>query len=203
MEPFTLASAYATIVGLIGTFASGRGQRQSLDMGEFLEWLVAHGHNEIKAAIESNHATAISIKASLSEGRSELLARLDAIDTSLATLSLGQGPFEALAASLRPNANLSTQAIDILVAFEEAQAGAAIEHTAYDGVTLIFTDGIGNSSFAPSEARFYDSDVDALVSSGLILLSYSEKGNRIFRFTRAASELAAIVAKRRVDEHQS
>ncbi|MDP1663746.1 MAG: hypothetical protein Q8L79_01365 [Methylobacter sp.] len=102
MDPVSASTSFATIVGLLSDFVSHRKNKQSLEITDFVEWLRAHGHSEIMQAIESNHVTAISIKAVLAEGQETLLGRLQSIEHSLATLCAKQGPFGDVAESLYP-----------------------------------------------------------------------------------------------------
>lgn len=102
MDPVLASASFATIVGLLSDFVSHRKDRQSLEMADFAEWLRLHGHGEIMQAIESNHVTAISIKAVLSEDREILHGRLKNIEHNLAILCAKQGPFGDVAESLYP-----------------------------------------------------------------------------------------------------
>lgn len=189
MDPLTLAGSFATIVGLMADFASSRGQKDVLDIREFLEWLGTHGHNDLKDLIEKNHATTISIKASLAEGKSELLQQLSKIEGMLGALTVGQGPLEDLAFSLRPDSIVSQQCAEILIAYENLQAGKALEQQKLDGTYLLFLDGNGNGAYQPSDPRFFETDLGELVELRLLSVSHNGKGQRIFHITRRGGDI--------------
>jgi len=193
MEPVSLAFAYATITGLLADFISRRGQQDVLEVKDFTEYLRTHGHNEIVELIQRNTETTIGIKASLSEGRSELLARFSAIENLLAALSAGQGPLGELALTLLPKSTLSKQAVEILVAFERAGAGSALLNHTGEGVHLLFLDGTGTERFEPSEPRFFEADLDELVGNDLCSLSFNKNGAKLFQLTRRGARIARSV----------
>lgn len=189
MDPLTLAGSFATIVGLMADFASSRGHKDVLEIREFLDWLGSHGHNELKGLIESNHATTISIKASLAEGKDELLQQLSKIEGMLGALTVGQGPLEELAISLRPDSVISQQGAEILQSYEQTQAGKALEQHTFNGTYLLFLDGNGNGAYQPSDPRFFSTDLDELVELRLLTLSHNGKGQRIFQLTRRGADI--------------
>lgn len=193
MEPTSLVFSFATIVGLMADFASSRGQHDVLEIKDFTEWLRTHGHDEVISHIQRNTETTISIKASLAEGRSELLARLSAIENLLAALSASQGPLGDLALSLSPRSTLSPQAVEILVAYERAEAGKALLHHTLDGAHLLFMDGAGSHGFEPSEPRFFEADLEELLNNDLFSLSYNKSGGKLFQLTRRGARVARSV----------
>jgi hypothetical protein len=196
MDPALIATSYASIIGLVCNFISGRDQKKSAELGEFLEWLIRHGHEETRRLVESSHATTVSLKAILNSGHDEILSRLCEIELSLVALSGAHGAFAELAKALHPDNGLSDQSCEVLMAFEHAGAGRALELSTYDGKSLIFMDGTRNSQFSPRDPRFYEADIDELVRSGLLLLSHNAKGGRVLTLTRTAAKLAAILIER-------
>ena len=191
MEPVSAATTFAALVSLLADFAASRGHRDILEIKEFTDWLASHGHSELKQKIEANHQTTVSIKAALSEGRSDLLARLERIEGLLTTLSVGEGPISDLAASIAPESMLPAQAKAFLVAFETTNAGTALEvQYLSDGTKLHFVDGTGNNTYEPDDPRFLNDDLDLLVSLELLSLSHNGKRERLFRITRRGADVA-------------
>lgn len=195
MEPLTLAASFATIVGLMADFASSRKQGDPLELTEFVEWLRFHGHTELLSAIEKNAATTTSIKASLAEGRQELLSRLSSIEGLLGSLMVGQGPLEQLALSVHPDAVLSPQAIAVLQAYEDCQAGKALLHFTFDGPHFTFLDGSSSSSYQPQEPRFLEDDLAHLVDLSLLTLSHNKRGEKVLHLTRRGSAVARSMTR--------
>jgi hypothetical protein len=191
MEPVSAAATFATLVSLMADFAASRGHKDVLEIKEFTEWLARHGHSELKEKIEANHQTTVSIKAALSEGRSELLARLERIEGLLATLSIGEGPISDLAASIAPESMLPAQAKAFLVAFETTNAGTALEvQYLSEGTKLHFIDGKGNNSYLPDDPRFLNDDLNLLLKLEMLSLSHNGNGDRLFRITRRGADVA-------------
>jgi ABC-type transporter Mla subunit MlaD len=111
MDLLTPANALATIVQLLGVFAQERQTAKDASHQEFIEWLQYHKHEQLVSLISNTAAIQSEVAALLKEDRAELKAKLEAIDTTLATiLSRVQG-FGALALTIAPNSALSEQAI--------------------------------------------------------------------------------------------
>ncbi len=193
MDPLTAAGSFASIVGLVANFASGRGHQDVLEIREFMEWLRFHGHHEVLAQIESNAAATASIKAALSEGKHELLARLGNIESLLTALTIDQGSLHALAVSVNPARSLSPQSIAILHAFEQASAGKALLMQDLEGESLIFLDGARQSSYSPSEPRFFLADLKELVELQLLEADRNGQGKKLFLVTRRGATVASAL----------
>lgn len=133
---------------------------------------------------------AISINASLAEGRTELLARLAAIEKLLAVLASGQGPIGELALATSPRSALSHQAVQILVGFENAKAGKALVIHTFEGSRLVFLDGAGSHGFVPTDPRFFEADLEELLANDLCSLSFNGSGDKVFNLTRKGSRIA-------------
>lgn len=187
MDPLSAAGALATLVGLIGQYKSSRDAEAGKDFESFLTWLIQSGQNDLKSAIESNHTTAVSIKALLNVQRSDFVERLERIETALAGFASSVDGFETIAQASRPNAVLSEQALNILRFYETSKSGKLLELKVSGGVLLMSLDGGGN--YAPEDQRFVQDDLDALQVLGLLSVSLNSKGGRIFNFTRRAHHL--------------
>jgi hypothetical protein len=72
------ASAYATIVGLLSAFSSGRDAKNK-DIQHFIEWLSNHNHQELAEEIQKNQKTTIFVKAFLNKEIPEIQLKLDSI----------------------------------------------------------------------------------------------------------------------------
>lgn len=185
------AMIFAQIVSLMADYAAQKGSRDTLNIQEFVEWSTTHGHAELMRAIERNQAITIGVKAALSEGKTELLEKLRALDEKLTAVAAGLGPLDDIARATHPQAVLSAQARDLLTGFEQCEAESAIEIQEMAGNMLLFvgTGTNGDENFVPSEARFFDDDLAQLIGLGLLSLSHNRSGGRVFRPTRLGAQI--------------
>lgn len=194
MDALTLTGGFAAITGLMADFASARGHKDVLEVRDFLDWLRFHGHTELLDRIETNTAVSVGIKASFAEGRAELLEKLSSIEKLIGALTIGLGPLHELALAVRPDLALSQQSVAILAAYESAKAGKALLVTSFDGTNLVFLDGGGSAGFDPIDDRFFEADLDELVSLQLLALSFNDSGSKVFHMTRRGSAVANSLA---------
>lgn len=188
MDPLSIASAFATIVGLIGQFRGERSSRIQSTLDDFMKWLIESNHNELKELLENNAQASEGIKNILQEDRELFLEKLESINRALLSFASGISGFSAVAEAINPNAILSNQAISILTQFENYEASKVLENHTFDGMSLLFLDGNGgNIEF--HEPRFIEDDLKSLVELGLLRHDYNSKGENLYVFTRAASGL--------------
>ncbi|AOH37501.2 hypothetical protein BGP89_09060 [Luteimonas sp. JM171] len=188
MEPITTAAAFASIVGLLSDFVSHRDTSDAKGFDDFMAWLSENRHEELRNLLQSNTTTTLSIKALFNESRQEIIDRLSSLDKSLASVASGIDLYRGLAASIHPEALLSEQAMSVLGQFYDSGASKLLEGKMMSGVILLFIDGKNGTVEFP-EPRFIEDDLDTLLSLGLLGLTHNGKGERVFKFTRAAAVL--------------
>lgn len=188
MDPLSLASAFATIVGLIGQFRGERAGKTQLSLEDFQQWLEESHQNDIKSLLDQQSKMVEGIKIMLAEDRDIFLAKIQSINNALIAYSSPINGFSQIAEALNPNFCLSDQAISILKQFEDAEASKVLNHNTRAGLSLMFIDGKGGS-IAVTEQRFLESDLNNLVSLGLLIHSLSSKGSNLYTITREASNL--------------
>lgn len=187
MDPLTGAGALATLVGLIGQYKSSRDAASGKDFEGFLRWLIQAGQDDLKHAIEASHATSVGIKALLNVHYSDFVERLARIESALAGFASSVEGFEALAAITKPNSLLSSQALDFLRFYESSGSGKLLELKIMRRTEFHSLDASGG--WAADEPRFMEDDLCQLVNLGLLTVEHNKKGDRIFHFTRRASDL--------------
>ncbi|ATG88401.1 hypothetical protein [Methylomonas koyamae] len=74
-----MVEQFATIVGLVSAFSSGRGAKQALDIAEFQAWLFEHNHGDIVKFLNSDTKVTIFVKAYLNQQIPEIQSKLDTI----------------------------------------------------------------------------------------------------------------------------
>lgn len=72
-------SSYATIVGLLSAFTTGRDIQKGLEVDEFISWLIEHNHQRMVEEIQRDQATSIFVKAFLNREIPEIQLKLDSI----------------------------------------------------------------------------------------------------------------------------
>ena len=182
-----MIAEFAQVVGLLSAFTSGRSSSEILDVVEFLEWLSKHNHQDLREKIEGNHTTTISIKAMLNRGLEDLHEKLDRISAQVAILASKSEGVEDLALAYS-SVTLSDQAVEILSLMESSGAeffllSKALGQSAQD---LIISAG---PNYTCPETRFFQDDLRLMVSLGLLRQDYNSRGDPIFYYTRAASNL--------------
>jgi hypothetical protein len=183
----TMVAEFATIVGLLSAFSSGRSGHQQLELSEFLAWLSEHNHEDIKSSIESNQATTVSIKALLNKGLVDVHEKLDDISERLAMLSSRTNGVEDLAAAFARE-SISDQALEILTLMEENHSEYFLlsNELGAKQKRLILSPG---PNYLCKETRFFQDDLELMLSLGLLVQRYNPKGEPVFYYTRAASRL--------------
>jgi hypothetical protein len=67
MDPVTISTTLATIVGLLCNYRQEKGDREQLDHRTFIEWLEYHRHEEIKNLICNTYHLQSEVDALLRE----------------------------------------------------------------------------------------------------------------------------------------
>lgn len=195
MDPLTVTSAVATIVGLMSDFASSRHESRQATFDEFSVWLTEHRHEEVLKAILQSDQTVLSIKALLGTDRAVLADRLDRIDRAITAVAGSIDGLSALAMAVRPGAVLSSQALSLLRTYRAKVASKGIQLRAFAGHrSFMFLDG-QPGDFVITEPQFFDDDLATLVGLGLLRLEYNGKGDPTYAYTRASQALMAAGAE--------
>lgn len=190
----TLSSAFTSVVGLIGQFKSGRDATSGSDFNDFMTWLTKSNHHEIKMMIEANHATTIGIKSVLGQQSDQLNQALSKIDAAVAAFASTLEGFSEISAGLKPEFVISDQALSILKQFEGAKASSALERK-HRGHTLLYMLDGASGYIEADDIQFLEDDLMWLTELGLLRPDYNKGGERLFRYTRAASNLVKVTAK--------
>jgi hypothetical protein len=192
MEPFTGATAFATVVSLIAQFRAERAATKSLEAEEFMNWLSDSKHSELRALLEQNASTSVSIKSLLSVNQRELIEKLENLDSALAAYASALPQFKDLVASIRPKSVLSEQAVSILKQLEKSGGSKILEMPIKGNIILQIMDG-GGGFIDANDQRFLEDDLRTLVETGLLNRSINPSGNNLYSYTRAASQYVASI----------
>lgn len=197
MDPLTLSSSFATIVGLISNFIAERRNTDAVEINDFLKWVSEHGFEDLRVQIEANQQTAISIKALLAEGTEIVLERLTKLDNVMASVASEVQGVRELAVAISPNLAISEQAVNLLCQLEAKQASGFFALKFYGGSVFEIFEG-GQLDY--SEPRFIDDDLNTLVKLGFLRHEISSKGTDRYGFTRSASDYIKLLEKNALTE---
>ncbi len=181
-------TAFTTIVSLLSAYTTGRTVDQAADLQEFTTWLNEHNHYELSKLIKDNYKTSVSIKALLSQTRSELNDQLDSLATATTLLASRLPNIGDLARSLEPTVEISNQAYNILkgMSQEKIEYFIFVDEMVGAEIRLISNNG---KPLEIIEQQFIRDDLNTLVELGLLGLRYNDSGGEVYDFTRAASRL--------------
>lgn len=196
VEPIT---GFASIVGLISSFAAGRDAHEKAEVQEFFEWLSEHNFDEVRKALEQNQKSTIEIKAVLSVGLDELNRKLDHISQDLARLGSLPEEFVRLADVLgQDKSELSDQALEILRIFtdSEIQRCYTVQYLSEEYPTIDFYPK--KIDWSPKEPQYLEQDLAHLSEAGYF--EYTEREhNKEYQLTRpGAAKAAELLLARRV-----
>ena len=188
MDFLSLASAFSNIIALIGQFRSERAGKDQSTFNSFLEWLITSQHEDLAALVESNIEISKSIQGILQQDRQLILTEIENINKALLSYASAFKAFSDLALALGSPAILSNQALSILRQIEKASASKFLELNYYGGPALTMLDG-NSGVIDVDELRFLEDDISSLLDLKLLRLERNKNGERVFIYTRMASEL--------------
>lgn len=195
MDPF----AFATIVGLLATFQSGREGKR--DIEEFKHWLEENNHSNMVSIIENNQNIQQQLTAFMNQNHDQVMSQLSTLNDLMVSIASHMQGLGDIASSFAPNNGLSEQAVDVLRQFVSSGCtkmhrfiSRTLDVGSTDDYLLENKDGPDNIEY--SEPRFIEDDINSLVSTGLIIESKSSKDSITYTITRqAVSFIDAIDSK--------
>lgn len=100
-----------------------------------------------------------------------------------------------------PGARISGNALDFLRAFERSGSSEVLEIIVAMGRMIVPIDGgSSHETFQHTDWRFFEDDISTLLELGLLRLRYDDRSQRVFIFTRNASNLVQLLDGRQVPE---
>jgi len=171
MDPITISTTLATIVGLLCNYRQEKGDREQLNHRTFIEWLEYHRHEEIKNLICDTYHLQSEVDALLREDSQRLATKLNNIEEMLARLLSRVEGFAPVVESLHPGIELSSQALEVLSLFVTTESDRLVILHAPDGPKFALFPASGGSAptYRVAEPRLLDDDVRTLLELGLII----------------------------------
>ena len=192
MDPITLASAFATIVGLICSFRQEQAAEGSLTTDGFFKWLNDHKHEVIRHQIEGNAELLSGITELLQANRETLLERFDRINLLLAQLLSKMDGFQTVTHSIYPTIEFSEQAVGILRILVESGGEELILLHQMGGQPLLEVSGVYGISY--EESRFLEDDLDTLCKFNFVTRRRQSSIEQYFRLTRQGAKYIEYIS---------
>jgi len=193
MNPLTLSTAFASIVGLICNFKSERRSNSENEYESFMQWLESKNHGQQIEYIRRNKELEDGLKSLLLQNHENVISKLSVISEYLISISSQIGGLKEISHSISPNTKLSNQAISVLHQLEKSGGSYFIEIENFDGLSYQIVDAKGHIVY--SEKRFVKDDLETLIELDLLTSDYNSQGNRLFRITRNCVSLLSEIEK--------
>ena len=191
MDPLTASTTLATIVQLVGMFKQEQKDCKNAEHQEFVEWLEYHRHEDIKNLICNTAALQSEVVNLLRQDSVVILAKLDSINNTLATLLSQVEGFQGLSKVLLPSGELSDQAVSILSQLVASNSRNLIYGELSNGAVL---QPEGGEPFFYSSHLFLSDDIDTLERCGLLTQRECSSNNlKLYGITRAGAKYVETV----------
>ncbi|MFG0248364.1 MAG: hypothetical protein ACF8OB_05710 [Phycisphaeraceae bacterium JB051] len=192
MEPITLASAFATIVGLMGVFKAEQRAEETASINQYIEWLRQHQHEQLVDLILNNVELSNSIQSFLSIQHDEVMNKLQSLDQVISEVASHLASFKPITDAMSIKSRISLQAVSILRQLNEHNASKFAISKTFNGTTYKTWDRQPKDcSIEITEPRFIDDDLHILCELGLLRINSNQKGLQVFSLTRAGSIVGA------------
>jgi hypothetical protein len=190
--PEPLSTTFATLVGLIVNYRQEKSAKEALDHQKFIEWLDYHKHEEIKNLICNTAALQNEVDKLLRADHAIIIEKLDAVNSTLASLMSQVAEFRGLALAMMPDSEISDQAISILRQLVESDSKFII-YADYVNMVMLQLQSGGPVEF--TDQRFLKDDMNKLVGLGLLTPEYSDRETVLLHVTRNATRLIGAIGK--------
>lgn len=191
MDPF----AFATIVGLLATFQSGReGREGKKDLESFKQWLIENNHSNMITIIDSNESLQQDLTSFMNQNHEQVMAQLSTLNNLMVSLASHMQGLGSIASRFDSNNGLSDQAIDVLRQFVISGSSKMhyMKNTSGKGGDFYILEGAA-PDIEYSEQIFMEDDMSSLLNAGLITLTIGSKGNAIYKITRQAYRFIDVI----------
>lgn len=186
----TLATGFATIVGLIFDFRAERRARSDDEYREFQDYLGSKRHCEIQDLLASNHGLAQAIRSVLQENHDSLIQKLSVLDNALIAISSKLDGLSDIGAYYGSR-KISDQAFSILKHLYASGGSKFVRRKKGNvpGQELWIRMGHSERPIEIEDLRFLDDDLDTLVSLRLLLVKCDNNGRPVYTLTKDAADL--------------
>jgi hypothetical protein len=184
MEPITVATAFAPIIGLLRLYKGETQGSESREFGNFIDWLRGRQFDRLADLILGHGDLARSVRGLVEDRHHEVMAKLDSLERVLAGVVRNIDVFRPLAETVG-GAQLSDQAVSVLRQLNKANESRFFENVYHGGTDYEMMAASG--TIQVSEPRFITDDLLTLCELGFLRVDRDNQGKRIFVITRAGA----------------
>ena len=189
MEKLVIATAFSTIISLIGQYKNEKKGEAQLTIDDFNSWLQQNRHTQILELLQLNTKAVISVKSILNLSNNELRRKIESVEKAIVAFASSLDDFNELANAIAPKLALSKQAVNLLIQIEKTKASNILVTQNVDGIKIIAI-GDCRKTLAISETRFILDDLRILEKTGMLIKGINQDGELLYTYTRVASALA-------------
>jgi hypothetical protein len=179
---------FATIVGLLFSFQSGR---ESVKLQDFLEWMNQRHHKDLVRLIEQNNDLKSGLTVLMNRNHNEVMSQLSQLNDLMMSVSNQIEGLDTVAKVFQKNEGLSEQAIDVLRQFVNSSGDSIVVSKTIGDDKPYQIDGARLIDF--EEPRFIEDDFDNLVENGLIKSEIDGSGYQWYKITRKAIRFIELI----------
>lgn len=191
MDPLSLSS---TFMGLISLCYAYQANNDSTNLEGFLQWLYATQQADTARLIEQNESIQTQLNALMAGNHNEVMGKLEKLNNLILSIASRIEGLNGLANSFQLHPELSNQAIRIIKQLVDS-GGEYIWITRYtDSIDYAIDTG---EELDIDEPRFFEDDLNVMLSLGLITTDFIDKVDRKYRITRQAVRLVEIINARK------
>tara|TARA_B100001964_G_scaffold244852_1_gene328341 strand:- start:1748 stop:2323 length:576 start_codon:yes stop_codon:yes gene_type:complete len=186
-----IASAFATIIGLLCNFKNESRTNEEQTTKEFETWLQKKNHSEVLDYILENNKILVGLEKLLKKDRKSMNQIMSSLNDNMIMFSSKIDGLSDIANAINPNLSLSEQCISILKQVYDAGDNCFMEHI---NIRLGNSYQLKNGGkIIYDEPRFIGDDLRILTDSELLNLEITSKGTKKFNFTRKAKLLIETI----------
>ena len=192
MDPIVASTTFATIVSLLSNFKQERKDQKDLQTRDFVTYLAQHSFDDLKEFIVRSSELPTEIDKLLKEDTELILNKLNEMDRILASLLSQSSETKGLAHILRPESEISDQAINILSQLNDSGLEQFIMIRHLGGIALLMP---GGHEIEVTEERFLEDDLNVLANLGLLIPRTTKDGDMAFAITRQGIKYLGLIKK--------
>ena len=194
MDALTLATSFATIIGLLSSYTAGR---ESADLASFMQSLKESNQEDIIKLIEQNNDIKVQLEVLMSQSHDKIMLKLQLLNNLTMSVAGQIEGLKGFADSFKVENGLSEQAVNILRQFVNS-GGEHIWRTQTLGDGPDYSIDV-SEPIKINEPRFIEDDLEVLTRLSLLSFDITSNGYHRYRITRQAVNFIETIDANKCD----